>query len=89
MQGPVLTPRQQQVVWLRYVNHASIDQISSWLHITPRAVLTRLQNARKRGVTPANAAEHAVPTPEIRRRLYTASQLPGAPGEEHLSLDNV
>jgi predicted DNA-binding protein YlxM (UPF0122 family) len=89
MSQPSLTTRQQQVVWLRYVNNASIDQIASWLRITRRAVFLRLRNARDRGVTPETAAHMTLLGHKPRRRLYTASQLQGVAGAETLNLDNV
>jgi DNA-binding NarL/FixJ family response regulator len=43
-----LTYRQQEVMLLRHECGASIEEIAVWLGITRRAVLYRLQNARRR-----------------------------------------
>jgi Sigma-70, region 4 len=86
-----LTEKQQEVVWLRYDHQASIDQIAAWLHISRRAVLARLRNARRR--TAGSGLElprvRAMPARNQRLRTYPASQLAreGSSGEmrlEHL-----
>jgi DNA-binding transcriptional regulator LsrR (DeoR family) len=71
----ILTEKQQEVLWLRYGRRASIDQIAGWLHITRRAVLARLRNARQRAGSSVFSASDVRPVMEDRLRTYPASQI--------------
>jgi DNA-binding NarL/FixJ family response regulator len=71
----VLTEKQQEVLWLRYGHRASINQIADWLHISRRAVLARLRNARRRAGASAFPAADALPALEPKFRTYPASQI--------------
>jgi DNA-directed RNA polymerase specialized sigma subunit len=43
-----MTEKQQDVFWLRFYQHKSINEIASHIGIGRRAVLARLRNARRR-----------------------------------------
>ena len=43
-----LTEKQQEVLWLRYGQRKSIDEIAKTIGIGRRAVLARLRNMRRR-----------------------------------------
>ena len=76
-----LTNRQLQVLEMRYERDATLEQMARWLGISRRAVLYRLQNARKRAaVTPdflktsLDWKQKAAPS---RSRTYSSSQVRG------------
>lgn len=77
MNSLVLTEKQQEVLWLRYGHHASINQIADWLRISRRAVLSRLRNARRRAADAGSAFPEisARPIAEQKLRTYPASQI--------------
>lgn len=81
MNSTPLTEKQQEVLWLRYDQKATIEQIAAWLKISRRAVLTRLRNARRR----AAGNGQPLPPPGLRpkglpkTRVYPVSQLPAGP----------
>jgi DNA-binding CsgD family transcriptional regulator len=86
-----LTEKQQEVLWMRYDQKATIEQIAAWLKISRRAVLTRLRNARRR------AASNGQPLPPPRMRLkgmpktrvYPVSQLPAGSPDGSLDMGQV
>lgn len=77
MNSLALTEKQQEALWLRYGHQASINQIAAWLHISRRAVLSRLRNARRRAAEAGLALPEsiALPSRTQRLRMYPASQL--------------
>ncbi len=90
MNSLVLTEKQQQVLWLRYGRRASIVQIAEWLHISRRAVLSRLRNARRRTEKSGSTSEatDGLPGLEQKFRVYPVSQITmrsGAP----MQLDDI
>ena len=48
MTETILTPQQLELMTLRYVDRASLQQISSWLNITRDTVRRRLRTARRK-----------------------------------------
>jgi predicted DNA-binding protein YlxM (UPF0122 family) len=82
----ILTEKQQEVLWLRYGRRASIKQIAGWLHITRRAVLARLRNARQRAGSSVFSTSEVRPVMEDRLRIYSASQISTVSGGP-MSLD--
>jgi predicted DNA-binding protein YlxM (UPF0122 family) len=83
----ILTEKQQQVLWLRYGRRASINQIADWLHISRRAVLSRLRNARRRTGRNSGIAE-ILPILDQKIRVYSASQIT-TEGGGPLRLDEI
>ncbi len=89
-----LTDRQIEVLRLRHEHGATLDQIASWLRISRRAVLYRLQCARKRtrgeeGLKPPGELKPVAAKQRFRTRRYLASQLTAGPGGRTLPLDDL
>jgi predicted DNA-binding protein YlxM (UPF0122 family) len=87
-----LTEKQQEALWLRYGRQASINQIAAWLHISRRAVLSRLRNARRRATKAGVELPEHIARPvqnNQRLRTYPASQLAGESGGIGIQLDEL
>jgi DNA-binding CsgD family transcriptional regulator len=87
MNSLILTEKQQQVLWLRYGRRASINQIAEWLHISRRAVLARMRNARRRAGRNSKVTE-ILPILDQKIRVYPASQIT-TEGGGPLRLDEI
>lgn len=79
MNSTTLTEKQQEVLWMRYGQNATIEQIAIWLKISRRAVLARLHNARRRSAANGQSFPIPIVRPQDRAkpRMFTASQLTG------------
>ncbi len=91
MNSLALTEKQQEALWLRYGRQASINQIAAWLHISRRAVLSRLRNARRRATKAGMTFPERFASPNRipRSRMYPASQLSQQDGDRGMRLDEL
>lgn len=71
------TEKQQQVLWLRFIERKSINEIAALIGIQRRSVLARLRNARKRlkttGSDPDQPEEFSAQ--REKRRMLSPSQV--------------
>jgi DNA-binding CsgD family transcriptional regulator len=92
-----LTRRQREVIRMHCQRGASIDEMAGWLKISRRAVLYRLQNARKK--IKATGGEYLAP-PAVangmsaqpiprKNRTFSASQILGSASGSALDVDHL
>ena len=73
-----LTEKQQEVLWMRFIQHKTINEIAEVLGIKRRSVLARLRNAGRRlKAREINLGRPGKPSSGREKwRMVSASQLP-------------